>query len=175
MSVALGLTHYPPQLFNTRLIMSETTAPDVAGDEPIKKKTKTLEGPVPVVPEVADDENRNAVENRFRPSGITHPDYEDTRVRRFEPYQVHAIRLSLDKQKIRKVTDLDAVADNPAKLAVVARHLGACLVRPFRKSGSAQLFRRGEPGLARLKKDVSPAEIVAAAKVAYELSGVFEE
>lgn len=138
------------------------------------KKSPTLGGPLPAIetlgtsPESV-DENPNSKGNRFRPSQITHPNYASTRIRRFEPYQVSAVRANVALAGVTSVASVDGAIANPKALRVLGKMLGACLVHPDK----AQLFRRGEPGVARLMKDLSPQEIVNASKVALELSVVF--
>jgi hypothetical protein len=119
--------------------------------------------------------NPNAVANRFRPSGIEHHDYLGTRVRRWEIYQVDAVRVGLKNLGIEKLADIDSAAGDEKKMQVLTRYLTTCLVRPFKKSGVAQLFRRGEPGLARAIKDLRDSEVIQAMKTACELSRVFKE
>jgi hypothetical protein len=119
--------------------------------------------------------NPNAVENRFRPSQIEHHDYLGTRVRRWEIYQVDTVRVGLKNLGIERLADIDSAAGDESKMRVLTRYLTTCLVRPFKKSGVAQLFRRGEPGLARAIKDLRDSEVIQAMKTACELSRVFKQ
>lgn len=119
--------------------------------------------------------NPNAVENRFCPSGIEHHDYLRTRVRRWEIYQADTVRSGLKKVGITKTADLDSAAGDEKKMGVMASYLGTCLVHPLKTSGVAKLFRSGDKGISRIKKDLKDSEVIAAIKTACELSRVFKE
>jgi hypothetical protein len=156
-------------------VVTESTD-ESAKSAPVKtKSTPTMDGPVPAVQplQAEGDDNPNAVVNRFRPSGLTHAKYDETRVRRIEPWQLSSYRNSLRNLGVKNLEGMDAIASDPKKVKVAAKLLGACLVRPYRPSGAAQLFRKGAAGVQQILKDLPPNEIVSALKVACELSNVF--
>ncbi len=142
-----------------------------------KKKSVILDAMQAYTPAVVHEDgyNPNAVENRFRPSCIEHHDYLQTRVRRWEVYQADTIRSGLSKIGIVKMADLDKAAGDERKMNVLSQFLTTCLVFPFKQKGVAKLFRKGTPGLARLKKDLRDKEVINALKACCELSRVFKE
>lgn len=119
--------------------------------------------------------NPNSVENRFRPSGIEHHDYIGTRVRRWEVYQADTIRVGMRKLGITTISELESAEGDKSKMPTLCKWLTTCLVHPFKKSGSAKLFRKGTPGLSRVNKDLRDSEVIGALKTCCELSRVFKK
>lgn len=128
-----------------------------------KPKTTTFETPLSFVQRF-DASQLNVSKQRFTPSGLRHDDYIGTRIRRFESYQQRTVVSGLAAVGIRSLGDLDDIAEDPRKVEACACYLQCCLVTPEGRDKVAHLFRKGNAGLKRMKRDLKAREIAAVMK-----------
>ncbi|MEL6106673.1 MAG: hypothetical protein AAFU85_11570 [Planctomycetota bacterium] len=103
---------------------------------------------------------RELTGERFIPSGIRHPKYKGTRIRRLEFAQVDAIEAGLDRFDITSRDELRSqLGKDPKAKFKVMGFLQACLVSSEKPSGPATLFRGGDHGLARMMQQITTDEL----------------
>lgn len=113
---------------------------------------------------------------RFIPSGLTARGYERTRIRRFQRNQTTAVVSGLAKFGVYTKSDLAGKIEGNKLLRFKATSfLQSCLVGPPKKVGPAQLFRKGDEGLARLLRDLSAAQVVAALSRACDQVAILQD
>lgn len=166
-------TQYPTR--KAFSLMTKSDAQESTEAEQVKKaKGRTLDSvATPASQTIKPKIDLNADENRFRLSGIDAEPYFDTRIRRWEFYQIAAVKQTLAALGVKSSDDFASIADDTEKMVKLTRVLGTCLVCPASRRGVATLFRGGEQGVAEMVSDLTARQVIGAMQVACELCEVF--
>lgn len=100
---------------------------------------------------------------RFIPSGLKAYGYQNTRIRRFQRNQTVAVIGGLAKFEVYTKRDLrEKIGTHKLLRYKATSYLQSCLVGPEKRAGAAQLFRKGDLGLAKMLTDLSDTDVVDA-------------